>query len=171
MGAATVSATTLALAPGYWQVTCTVGGVISGYWAIGRENTAARPARAMTIEMTQAKTGRSMKKRANTGCLLSGFRLGAGGNRGLRVVRSRGGAAAGPRGYRHVHQFRFDDGPGSHPLQAVDDDPLAGLQPVLDGAQPVVDRPQFHGAVDDLVLVTHQVDDLLPLVGLDGSVG
>src|SRR5437762_562639 len=36
MGAATVSATTSALAPGYWQVTDTVGGVISGYWAMGK---------------------------------------------------------------------------------------------------------------------------------------
>ena len=35
IGAATVSATTWALAPGYWQVTFTVGGAIGGYIAIG----------------------------------------------------------------------------------------------------------------------------------------
>src|SRR5204862_366819 len=36
IGAATVSATTWALAPGYWQVTMTVGGAIGGYIAMGR---------------------------------------------------------------------------------------------------------------------------------------
>src|SRR5881275_94035 len=40
MGAATVSATTTALAPGYDAETSTVGGVISGYWATGRVNSA-----------------------------------------------------------------------------------------------------------------------------------
>src|ERR1019366_10636814 len=40
MGAATVSTTTLALAPGYDADTSTVGGVISGYWATGRVNSA-----------------------------------------------------------------------------------------------------------------------------------
>ena len=35
IGAAIVSATTWALAPGYWQVTFTVGGAIGGYIAIG----------------------------------------------------------------------------------------------------------------------------------------
>src|SRR5262245_22777109 len=53
IGAATVSATTWALAPGYWAVTCTVGGVISGYWATGSRLAAHRPARTMTMEMTQ----------------------------------------------------------------------------------------------------------------------
>src|SRR6516162_5277559 len=62
MGAATVSATTTALAPGYWQVTWTEGGVISGYWAMGR---AYRAAMTMTIEMTQAAMGRSMKNFAS----------------------------------------------------------------------------------------------------------
>src|SRR6516162_4166965 len=66
IGAATVSATTWALAPGNWQATWMVGGVISGYWAIGRLTADISPTRTMTIEMTQAKTGRSMKKRAST---------------------------------------------------------------------------------------------------------
>src|SRR6266567_1320567 len=35
MGAATVSATTWALAPGYTAEISTVGGVISGYWVMG----------------------------------------------------------------------------------------------------------------------------------------
>src|ERR1051325_734907 len=65
-GAATVSATTLAFAPGYDADTSTVGGVISGYCAIGSANKAILPASVMTIDSTQAKIGRSMKKRENT---------------------------------------------------------------------------------------------------------
>src|SRR4029077_13699958 len=61
IGAATVSRTTDALAPGYEHDTWTVGGVISGYWAIGRILTAASPASRITSEMTTPKTGRSMK--------------------------------------------------------------------------------------------------------------
>ena len=66
IGAATVSATTWALAPGYEQDTCTVGGVMSGYWAIGSEGIATPPASTMTIDSTAAKIGRSMKKREIT---------------------------------------------------------------------------------------------------------
>src|SRR4051794_420794 len=48
-----------------------VGGVMGGYWAIGRENTATAPARVMTIESTAAKIGRSMKKREKPLCRLT----------------------------------------------------------------------------------------------------
>ena len=66
IGAAMVSATTCALAPGYWQVTLTVGGAIWGNMAIGRFKSASPPASVMAIESTEAKIGRSMKKRINT---------------------------------------------------------------------------------------------------------
>src|SRR4051794_1486486 len=65
IGAATVSATTWALAPGYWIDTCTPGGVICGYCAIGKVNSAIPPARAMAMDSTVAKIGRSMKKRVS----------------------------------------------------------------------------------------------------------
>src|SRR5580700_6422168 len=71
IGAATVSATIWALAPGYVAVTRTVGGVTSGYWAIGRRAAAIPPSRTMTREITQARTGRSMKKRASITLYLS----------------------------------------------------------------------------------------------------
>src|SRR4051794_3929244 len=71
IGAATVSATVWALAPGYAQVTWIVGGVMSGYWAIGRLISARSPIRMMKMEMTQAKMGRSIKNRANNADLLS----------------------------------------------------------------------------------------------------
>ena len=42
----------------------TAGGAIVGYCAIGRVRSGMPPASMMTIAITQAKTGRSMKKRA-----------------------------------------------------------------------------------------------------------
>jgi hypothetical protein len=42
-------------------VTETVGGVISGYCAIGNCVTATPPASVITMEMTDARIGRSMK--------------------------------------------------------------------------------------------------------------
>src|SRR6266567_4155926 len=48
IGAATVSRTVCELAPGYWAVTCTVGGVTSGYCATGNVQTATNPANVMT---------------------------------------------------------------------------------------------------------------------------
>ncbi len=61
-GATTVEATTSALAPGYWPVTLTTGGAISGYCAIGRRPSDTAPIMTNTTEMTAAKIGRSMKK-------------------------------------------------------------------------------------------------------------
>src|SRR4051794_39599594 len=66
MGAATVSATTWAFAPGYDAETSTVGGVMSGYCAIGNVNNAIVPPRTMTIDSTDAKIGRLMKNFENT---------------------------------------------------------------------------------------------------------
>ncbi len=61
-----MSATTCAFAPGYEADTSTVGGVISGYCAIGSDVTATPPASVMMIDSTDAKMGRLMKKRENT---------------------------------------------------------------------------------------------------------
>src|SRR5215467_12032332 len=62
IGATTVEAITSALAPGYWPVTLMMGGAISGYCAIGRRTKATAPRITNTIETTEAKIGRSMKK-------------------------------------------------------------------------------------------------------------
>src|SRR5262245_45787129 len=72
IGWATVSETTWALAPGYWQFTITVGGAIWGYIAIGKAQSAMAPASVIAIERTVAKIGRSMKNRENTGESRSG---------------------------------------------------------------------------------------------------
>src|SRR5262245_65216086 len=62
IGVTTVAATTSALAPGYWPVTVMVGGAISGYWATGSRKNATPPRITNTIDTTEAKIGRSMKK-------------------------------------------------------------------------------------------------------------
>src|SRR3954447_4645741 len=61
IGSATVSTIVRAEAPGYRVVTCTVGGVTSGYCATGRENSATPPITSIRIAKTLARTGRSMK--------------------------------------------------------------------------------------------------------------
>src|SRR5579872_4504040 len=61
IGVATVSATTLGLAPGYWARTTTEGGTTSGYSEIGRAPRASRPAMKMSTDRTPAKIGRSTK--------------------------------------------------------------------------------------------------------------
>ena len=62
IGVTTVEATTSALAPGYWPDTVMVGGAISGYCATGSRKNATPPRITNTIETTEAKIGRSIKK-------------------------------------------------------------------------------------------------------------
>src|SRR4051812_292567 len=92
IGVATVSATTLALAPGYVAVTCTVGGATSGYWAIGSLGSATMPTIRITSDRTVAKIGRSMKKREITAApLLKGGRTCRAGHAGAPMyVRTAG---------------------------------------------------------------------------------
>jgi hypothetical protein len=47
-----------------------VGGVISGYWAMGRLKSVSNPAMIMTMEITLANMGLSIKNRLNTDDLL-----------------------------------------------------------------------------------------------------
>ncbi len=55
--------TVAADAPGYSAKMATDGGAIVGYCSIGRVRMASAPATMITIAMTVAKIGRSMKKR------------------------------------------------------------------------------------------------------------
>src|ERR1043166_4474910 len=109
IGVATVSATTLALAPGYVAVTCSVGGVTSGYCAIGSCVSATPPTMMKTIDRTLAKIGRSMKKWEITA--MSSSNDLSKRNRCLR---------RGLRGRLH----RFDGIVKPSHLQAVHDDPV-----------------------------------------------
>src|SRR5215467_5724543 len=107
IGATTVEATTSALAPGYWPVMLMIGGAISGYCAIGRRQNATAPRITNTIESTDAKIGRSMKKCER--------RIGGPSVR----LRLRGG--------RRGLLFGLDLGTRARAHQSVDDDPVVGL--------------------------------------------
>ena len=63
-GVATEASTSVALAPMNVVVTCTIGGTISGYCAIGSPLIATRPSSTVTIEITIATIGRLTKNRA-----------------------------------------------------------------------------------------------------------
>src|SRR2546421_12042254 len=100
---------------------------MSGYWAIGRRAAAMAPSRMMTREITQARTGRSMKKRANMIVLRVRDRVaglgGRGSRRGLRdscrpaLLPAPCFPVADPRG-RHVNQLRLHGGARTDLLQA-----------------------------------------------------
>ena len=66
MGAETDCSTLVAVAPGKDAEIETAGGVMSGYWSIGSEMTEIVPTRTMTIEMIDAKIGRSTQNREIT---------------------------------------------------------------------------------------------------------
>src|SRR5262249_3357702 len=66
-GMVTLFSTTSALAPGYEAVTRTVGGVMRGNWATGRNGRHTEPAKVIRIASTAAKTGRPMKKSTKVG--------------------------------------------------------------------------------------------------------
>ena len=61
IGATTVSATVSELAPGYCPVTLMIGGAISGYCATGSRKKVTPPRMRITIAITEAKIGRSIK--------------------------------------------------------------------------------------------------------------
>src|SRR5262245_61072068 len=105
------------------------------------------PSRTITMEITHARTGRSIKKRASTAGLLSGFF-------GLPGV--------GREQDRHVHELWLDRDARLHLLQAVDDHPLARPQAVGDLPQAVVETSQADGSGGHLVVLVDDVDDLLP---------
>jgi len=59
----TLSSTTWAEAPGYMVEMVMLGGAILGYCSTGRVSTANSPDSMMTIAITHANMGRSIKKR------------------------------------------------------------------------------------------------------------
>src|SRR5262245_56517107 len=114
---------------------------MSGYWAIGRLTSASSPIRTMTIEMTQAKTGRSMKNRANTAGLL----LRLAGELQLGVLGRRGGGLR--LGQGHLDEPGGDGDPAPDALDAVHHHLLARLQARQDLAHAVVQPAQLDGAL------------------------
>src|SRR5947208_1973660 len=96
----------------------TCGGAMSGYWATGRKAIDRAPASMITMAMTQAKIGRSMKKR----------------DIALRPPAALARRTAGARRAR-AGGDRTDGGAVADALQALGDHLVAGLQAL--GHQPV----------------------------------
>src|SRR5579883_3628924 len=71
----------------------------------------------------------------------------------------------------HRHELRLHGDARPHLLEAVDDYPFARLHAFGDLPQAVVERSQADGARHHLVVLAHDVDDLLALVGVEGAVG
>src|SRR4051794_20812550 len=110
----------------------------------------------MTMDSTEAKIGRSMKKRENT---LGPLRF-IGPRNDKSVV-----AALGRVFPKDVHLGVALLGVVAHALEAADDDALAGLDALLDDAQRAVLGAQLHAPVGGVVVVIDDPDELLPLVG------
>src|SRR6266568_7079992 len=154
IGATTVEATTSALAPGYWPATLMIGGAISGYWATGRRKKATPPRIRNTIESTEAKIGRSMKKcEIRIDRLSLGFRL-----RGIR--RRRG-----------ILLLRRDLDPGTRLHQAVDDDAVVRGEALLDDPQVIDELAQRHIFLHRLVVGIDGEHVFARLLGGDGDIG
>src|SRR6202042_889214 len=155
-GVMTVSAMVLGEAPGYWPLTTTVGGTISGYSLIGRFGMASKPATVIKIARTVAKIGRSMK------------------NEEIFIVRTlRCGRCAGRSGRRvgaHVYALRRNRDSGVHALRAVHDDHIAGLEALAHDAHAVNHATELHLAVLDLVIRAEQQHVFLALIGIDGTI-
>src|ERR1700675_5158547 len=105
----TVSAMVFGDAPGYWPLTTTVGGTISGYSLMGSAGIANIPAAAVMIASTVAKIGRSMK---NDEMFIG---------RALREVGWSRGGAGNRRVGANGHRLRRHGDPGMHALGTVHD--------------------------------------------------
>src|SRR5215813_966223 len=145
IGAATVSAITFGLAPGYCARTTTDGGTTSGYSEIGICRSARRPATKISTDRTPAKIGRSMKNldtfMSRPPC--SSLRLGG-------CSSARDGAGHYARlflGAAHRHHLGCEQRPGADALQTVHDDALARGEAVSHPAQPVDEHAERHFAV------------------------
>src|ERR1017187_5219973 len=92
----------------------TVGGAISGYWAIGSTCEATKPATVIMIDMTPAKIGREMKKLNMEPALLRR------GGRGLRRIGQSGLCFGRRRG--------ADLGAGAQVAHVVEDAPVSASQ-------------------------------------------
>src|SRR6204780_2740208 len=155
IGVTTVAATTSALAPGYCPETLMIGGAISGYCATGSRENDTPPRITNTIETTAAKIGRSMKK-CEMRIVLASPRLGFVRLFGFcwRVLLLRRHLLARPRAH-----------------QAVDDDAVGGVEPILDHAQPAVDLSERDVFLPDHVAVVDDQHEFAHLLGADRGIG
>src|ERR1700677_1184650 len=110
------------------------------------------PSSTITTEITHARTGRSMKKRASIcGLFVYQWLLTVDLGFWLSVW--------------HLYRLRLHGDAWPHLLQAVHDHPLARLEACGNLAQAVVERSEANGAGDDLVVMIDNVEGFLALVG------
>src|SRR6267154_769305 len=158
-GVITDSAIVLGEAPGYWPLTTTVGGTISGYSLIGSTGIANIPAAVMRIASTVAKIGRSMK---NDEMFIGRATLRGFGRCGRRTGRGCVGA--------HGHRLRRHGEARMRTLSAVHHDDVSRLQALANDAQSVDHAAELDAAILHLVVCPQQENVLLVLVGVDGTI-
>src|ERR1700727_2809259 len=150
-----VSAMVFGDAPGYWPLTTTVGGTISGYSLIGKFGIASKPATVINMARTVAKIGRSMKNEEIF----------------MRTLRcARRGGCSGRRVGTHAYTLRRNRNSRVHALRAVHDDHIAGLETLAHDTQAIDHTAQFHLAVFDLVVGAEQQHVLLALIGIHSAI-
>src|SRR5262249_19343123 len=154
MGATTVEATISALAPGYWPATLMIGGAISGYCATGRRVNETTPRMTNTIETTEAKIGRSMKKCEIFMPASVGLRLRRGRGRGRGALLLRGDLSARARPHHSVHHH-----------------PIGGREARLDHPQVADKLAEGDVFLADLVVGAHHQHVFARLLGADGRIG
>src|SRR5690348_8205622 len=151
-GVATAVSTSVAPAPTNVVVTCTIGGTVSGYCAIGRPNIATVPSITITIDSTIATIGRLMKKRAM----------------GLFVLFDGKWFCGAAAGFRRWRVLGRDDGARFQPLRAFNDHTVRWLQPFVDDPQRSHTRADVHCLDGELVVGSnnrHVVETLQLLHG------
>src|SRR5579871_412662 len=167
-----------------------LGGVICGYWATGRLSAATAPASVITMDRTDAKIGRSMKKCENIWPSVLGTRWNRSGPLLVVLLFSSLPLSASPlllvclhRLGQQPHQvrfgrfgprlhFHFDLGARPDALHAADNDALPFRQAVLDHPQAFELLTHVDAAVGDLVLVIDDVNvapSLITQKGLGGN--
>src|SRR5262249_321052 len=136
-----------------------VGGARKGYCSKLRPRSVLMPISTVMIAMTMATIGRRMKKSA-TALLLA-----------VRLRRGRRGRQLYSRRRRRRNAVGLELGLDLHAragfLNALDDDPFAGLESGGDEVEVLVGVPQRHGALGNLVTVADHEHGLGALQLLD----
>ena len=154
----TVSAMVFGEAPGYWPLTTTVGGTISGYSLIGSEGIASRPATVIRIASTVAKIGRSMKK--DEIFIAPPYLEGAGGS----WLPETGSSVP------IVTIWGVTVTPGCTRCAPLTTITSPGFQPFPHDAQAVNHAARLDPAVFDLIVRAQHQHVFLILIGVDGAV-
>ena len=113
--------------------TTTVGGTTGGYSATGSRISASKPIRTMTIDKTDAKIGRPIKKWENFIGLEAAVAF-------VEVIRNPGRVYLCAGTDRH---------------QPIDHHPIVGMKPAADDPQTVHQRPKGNRGVLDSVIAVN----------------